>query len=390
MSTDASPRSPDGTAVTSLRVTASASAGRRISSLDQFRGYTVAGMFLVNFVGGYTVIKEALPNLLHHHTFCSYADTIMPQFFLAVGFGYRMTFLRRREREGIWPAYRHVLWRVAGLLVIALFVHGLDGDFDSWQEVVELGPRGFVETAFQRSYFQTLTHIAVTTLWVLPVIAAGWWPRVAFMAASGVLFHLLSQASYYDWVLKRPGIDGGPLGFLTWTIPLLAGTLAYDLWQASERPPVTKLLLYGAALAALGYALASLNTITPPNSLASGQWPLVEPPFVRPSQPVNIWTMSQRAGSVSYLTFGAGFSLLTLALFVLVSDVAGWQLPLFRTLGTNALVAYVLHDLVMSAMGPFIPRDAPLWYLAAAFVLFFAVCYACLRYLEANRLYLKL
>ena len=89
-------------------------------------------------------------------------------------------------------------------------VHGLDGDFDSWQEVVELGPRGFVETAFQRSYFQTLTHIAVTTLWVLPVIAAGWWPRVAFMAASGVLFHLLSQASYYDWVLKRPGIDGGP------------------------------------------------------------------------------------------------------------------------------------------------------------------------------------
>jgi predicted acyltransferase len=371
-------------------LTSTATAGQRIGSLDQFRGYTVAGMFLVNFVGGYTVIKAGLPNLLHHHTFCSYADTIMPQFFLAVGFGYRMTFLRRREREGTWPAYQHVLWRVAALLIIALFVHGLDVEVDSWAELVELGPMGFVQTAFQRSYFQTLTHIAVTTLWVLPVIAAGWWPRVAYMAASGVVFHLLSQAGYYDWVLKRPGIDGGPLGFLTWTIPLLAGTLAYDLWQTSKRPPVAKLLGYGIALAALGYALACLNTMTPPNSLSAGQWPLVEPPFVPPSRPVNIWTMSQRAGSVSYLTFGAGFSLVVLGLFVLVSDVGGWQLPLFRTLGTNALVAYVLHDLVMSAMDPLIPRDAPLWYLAATFALFFAICYACLRYMERNRLFLKL
>ena len=37
----------------------------RLSSLDQFRGYTVAAMFLVNFLGRY----EATPALLlHHHT----------------------------------------------------------------------------------------------------------------------------------------------------------------------------------------------------------------------------------------------------------------------------------------------------------------------------------
>ncbi len=64
----------------------------RIASLDQFRGYTVAGMFLVNFLGGYL----ATPLLLkHHNTFCSYADTIMPQFFFAVGFAFRLTFGRR-------------------------------------------------------------------------------------------------------------------------------------------------------------------------------------------------------------------------------------------------------------------------------------------------------
>jgi predicted acyltransferase len=54
----------------------------RINSLDQFRGYTVAGMFLVNFLSSY----KQLPALLrHHNTYNSYADTIMPHFFFAVG-----------------------------------------------------------------------------------------------------------------------------------------------------------------------------------------------------------------------------------------------------------------------------------------------------------------
>ena len=65
---------------------------RRIVSLDQFRGYTVAGMLFVNFLGGYQVVPAVFK---HHNTYCSYADTIMPQFFFAVGFAYRLTFLRR-------------------------------------------------------------------------------------------------------------------------------------------------------------------------------------------------------------------------------------------------------------------------------------------------------
>ena len=51
----------------------------RIHSMDQFRGYTMAGMFLVNFVGAFAVTH---PLLKHHNTYNSYADTIMPHFFL--------------------------------------------------------------------------------------------------------------------------------------------------------------------------------------------------------------------------------------------------------------------------------------------------------------------
>src|SRR5439155_5794828 len=83
---------------------------RRILSLDQFRGYTVAGMLLVNFLGGYHLVPAILK---HHNTYCSYADTIMPQFFFAVGFAYRMTFLRRLQTAGAGAAIRAVLRRNA-------------------------------------------------------------------------------------------------------------------------------------------------------------------------------------------------------------------------------------------------------------------------------------
>ena len=57
--------------------------------MDQFRGYTVAGMFVVNFVGG----LAAFPEVMKHHNglpYFSYADTIMPSFMFAAGFSYRL------------------------------------------------------------------------------------------------------------------------------------------------------------------------------------------------------------------------------------------------------------------------------------------------------------
>jgi predicted acyltransferase len=393
---------------------------RRLNSLDQFRGYTVLGMFVVNFVGSFAVIRQYLPVLRHHHTYCSYADTIMPQFFFAVGFAYRLTFLRRAEREGFGCAYWQATKRCLGLLVVALFVHRLDGHYLTWADLQARGFWGVLQTAFQREYFQTLTHIAVTSLWIMPVIAARPSVRVIYAVGSAVLFFLLSQWWYYDWVMTRPGIDGGPLGFLTWTIPTIAGTLAYDLMApllargpgpASSssgaaidmtRPPVGKLLAAGAVLMLLGYGLSCLNRVTPPNrattdaasaattTAAAPPGVLVEPPFVPPTRPVNIWTMSQRAGSVTYLTFGAGFSLAVYALFVAACDFGPFQVGIFRTLGTNALAGYILHDLVNAAIEPFVPRDSPMWYVTAALGVSIGICYVILRYLEKHRIFLRL
>ena len=66
--------------------------------------------------------------------------------------------------------------------------------------------------------------------------------RVALIVGSGLLHLGLSYWFNYRWANTQPnGVDGGPLGFLTWTIPATVGTLACDAvasaagWRPSAR-----------------------------------------------------------------------------------------------------------------------------------------------------------
>jgi fucose 4-O-acetylase-like acetyltransferase len=121
---------------------------------------------------------------------------------------------------------------------------------------------------------------------------------------------------------------------------------------------------------------------------------LAEPPFVPPPderhRKWNYWMMSQRGGTLSYHTFGAGLSLLVFLGFHIACDRWGWRLRLFETFGTNALAAYILHGLVDNAVSPFVPRDAPGWYVTAAFAVFFGVTWLMVWTLERNRIFLRL
>ena len=121
---------------------------------------------------------------------------------------------------------------------------------------------------------------------------------------------------------------------------------------------------------------------------------LAEAPFVQPppmtDRKWNYWMMSQRAGTLSYLTFCAGFSLVVYLLFHFVCDKLHWEVSLFRVFGTNALIAYILHSMVMGAIKPFVPRDAPEWYVIPSWLLVMAIMWTFVRYLERNKVYLRL
>ncbi|HTM54616.1 MAG TPA: hypothetical protein VL175_11340 [Pirellulales bacterium] len=386
--------------------------GVRIASLDQFRGYTVAGMFLVNFVGAFA----ATPILLtHKNNYCSYADTIMPQFFFAVGFAFRLTFGRRAQTEGLGRAYMHTVRRLLGLALVAIVVYNAPTAARTWQDLTDKGAWQALWPAIRGTWFQTLMHIAVTSLWILPVIRASALVRVAYMIASAALQLFLSWWFYFDWV-HGGGIDGGLLGFLSWTVPTIVGTLACDAVTAPEGPRLGKLFAWSAVLMLAGWLLscgttlydihdderASLagqprasDAVIPSQArLETHQLHWAEPPFVPPPdkehRQENYWMMSQRAATVSYHVFAAGLSLALYGLFYIACDMWGWQVGLFRTLGTNALVGYILHGIVADAVRPFIPRDAPGWYVTVGFLLYFGITYLFIRHLEKNNIYLKL
>ncbi len=185
---------------------AAATPGKRLVSLDQFRGYTVAGMFLVNYFGGYAVCPQVLR---HTHDYCSYADTIMPHFLFAVGFALRLTFGRRVEAQGTTAAYARMVRRLLGLILVSLVIYTVSPRAENWEQLKQLGLWGAISEPLKRDWFQTLMHIAVTSLWVLPVLRSSASTRILWMVGSGFAHVGLSYWFAYTWVNTSPnGIDG--------------------------------------------------------------------------------------------------------------------------------------------------------------------------------------
>ncbi len=343
----------------------------------------------------------------------------MPQFFFAVGFAFRLTFGRRAQTEGLASAYWHVVKRFLGLALVAIVVYDAPQVARTWQQFTEHGGWEAFRMAISSSvktWFQTLMHIAVTSLWILPVIRAVRLVRIAFMVASAAAHVAISHWFYYDWV-QTGGIDGGVLGFLIWCVPTLIGTLACDaVIQPDGRPRLTGMIVWSIVLMAFGWLMSCGTTLynvneTDAPTAGNKMWaadPVLpsrqrldthtlawaEPPFVSPppasDRKENYWMMSQRGGTLSYHMFAAGLSLALYAMFYIACDMWGWQLALFRTLGTNALVGYILHGIVDNAVSPFVPNDSPGWYVTAGFLVFFYVTWLFIRHLEKSGIYLKL
>jgi predicted acyltransferase len=570
----------------------------RILSMDQFRGYTVAGMFVVNFLSSFAVIH---PLLKHNNTWFSYADSIMPSFLFAVGFSFRLTYLRRVQQAGYWPTVWTYARRSLALVVVSLVMYGFGTDFKNWNVFSEMpsefepfrakatrthsfdelikearaanpqadertvlalassmgarilplqsaqaekGKAGaaaeqaaaiadqeesdFVTAAQQRiqnwnalsanqrmlvhlriavakliksDLWETLAIIGVTQLVVLPFIGWSFAGRFAALVGLGALHLLISWWFNWDflyalndnWLAKvwmtghSRGWDGGCFGSISWAIAMLAGTLCYDLTigSQSQATAARRLIVWGLAFMAVGYAMSCLTRVyefagpqlearrvavlrqqaernwlqllmqrarmtaahagaNGPTKPAAGRealiaksqviedqmaalpnldsaenpvvpsWEqlkgrswrdlLVEPPFLAPPRddpqkdpqlsinhrPENYWMMGKRGPNLSFMMFASGFAFALYGLFVIACDLGGLSVGVFRTFGTNALAAYFLHHVIEEQVKPLVPNDAPLWYCLCGFALFLLLTYACVRYLETHKIYVKL
>lgn len=364
---------------------------KRVAALDQFRGYTMAGMFFVNFCGGYNAIH---PVFGHHHTYCSYADTIMPGFFFAAGFAFRLTFTQRLRECGMAQAAGHALWRNIKLILIGmLFYNILDipgipqafAEGHGWERVWHL---------LTIDSFQALVSIGVACIWILPVIGLSSRVRWGYALFSCVLYIVMLKTFYYDYAHNHV-IDGGPLGFVGWSIPTLLGTLVCDAVRENRDPAAQwkRMWWWAAGLMLLGYGMSCLTLWSHPAE-DHPTWAryLAEPPFIAPPdvRPQSMWTMDQQISGPSYMVFSAGFSVGVYLLFVLIADAWNIQFGVFRTLGKNPLFGYMYEDVVGFAVGPALTMDSSLAAVLFIFGVFFAIIWATLRFMEYKNWYWRL
>jgi hypothetical protein len=279
------------------------SADGRIASLDQFRGYTVLGMIIVNCIGGYAVVHSVFK---HNDNYFSSADSIMPSFHFAVGCSYRLMFLRRSAVAGATLTRLRFVRRAFALIAIAVLFFGAGGGFRDWQQFYELPatysvsseggaeavadqPAPKFRTTFVAQWRVYLAHLLKSRMWntfaiigatqlvILPFIGARAVVRLGVLIALAIGHLLLTAWFNWGFVLGDPhnwmviawktgsaaSWDGGFFGPLCWAVTMLGGTLAYDVLAANATPMRAgrAILVWGCAAMLLGYALSCLTTM---------------------------------------------------------------------------------------------------------------------------------
>jgi predicted acyltransferase len=299
----------------------------RLSSLDAFRGITIAGMILVNNPGSWKHIYAPLGHAQWHGW--TPADLVFPFFLFIVGVSISLALSKKMERAGSNVSLYTKIFRrslilfALGFLLRLLFRFNFEGI--RIPGVLQRIAICYLVSALIFSKVGTNGRVAIIFF-----LLAGYYLVLKLVPVPGygpgVLDFQGNLCGYIDAKLLgghlyKPGFD--PEGILS-TFPAIAtvliGTLTGD-WLRSSRKAFQK----SVGLFAAGFLMT-----------ASGL--LLHPVF-----PINkqLWTST-------FVLFTAGAALLLLGLCYVLMDVIGlkkWAFP-FLVLGTNAIFAYVTSILM--------------------------------------------
>ncbi|MGE4004200.1 MAG: heparan-alpha-glucosaminide N-acetyltransferase domain-containing protein [Planctomycetaceae bacterium] len=253
----------------------------RIVSMDQFRGYTVAGMLLVNYIGDMDAFHDVLK---HHSVYFSYADSIMPSFLFAVGYSFRLTVLRRLPQLGTTRTCWTYVRRSLSLILISLMFFGFGAReevFGDWQNYSWQAAWHLVTRIIKADLWETLALIGVTQIFLLPFIGKSLKFRaitlLVCLAMHAVLAYLFNfnfvhqqpnafedlLVKYFDWgATDKRCWESGPFGILNWSVAMLSGAIAYDIVSGNTAgKAVGKLLSLGVLLMAAGYSFSCMTRL---------------------------------------------------------------------------------------------------------------------------------
>jgi predicted acyltransferase len=297
----------------------------RMTSLDVFRGITIAGMILVNNPGTW----DAIYSPLEHSKWDGWTptDLVFPFFLFIVGVSITLALARRAESGG---SKRDLYLKIVRRSLI-IFVIGLALSDFPYNDPATFRIPGVLQRIAVCYLFASV--IFLNTSWrtqvlIVASLLLGYWAILILVPAPGFAAGDLSMpgsiASYVDRTVFgahtwKPLYD--PEGILS-TIGALATTLIGVLtghFLRTRREPLEKV----SAMFAVGVGCIVVGW-------AWNYW-----------FPVNkaLWTSS-------YVVFTAGMALELLALCYWLVDIKGykrWSVP-FLVFGTNALAVYFLSE----------------------------------------------
>jgi predicted acyltransferase len=302
----------------------------RLTSLDVFRGLTIAAMVLVNNAGNYNHVYWPLGHAPWHGW--TPTDLIFPFFVFIVGVAIPMAFQRRVELGGSRrDLYLKIVRRSLLIFFISLIVlHGFPYTLEKFQHIRIPGVLQRIALCY---FFAAIIFLHVR--WrgqalIASALLLGYWLVMKTVAAPGYAAgDLTMEGSLASWVDRTllPGHIYKPLydpeGIFS-TVPAIATCLSGVLtgqWLMTKREPLDKaagLFGFGALAVTVGWC-----------------WNL--------AFPINkaLWTSS-------YVMFTTGMALVLLALCYWSVDIKGytrWTRP-FVIFGVNALALYVFSGLM--------------------------------------------
>jgi predicted acyltransferase len=310
----------------------------RLTSLDVFRGLTVAAMILVTDPGLYSAVY---PQLLHAQwAGVTATDMIFPSFLVMTGVAMTLSFTARLQK-GATPAqlWWHVLRRSVIIFLLGLLLNGFPEYH--WQTIRIPGVLQRIALCYLLGalvYLATRGRIAALAAVTL-VLLAGYWMAITLVPvpgfgpgrldSNGNLGAYLDRAIFgvrhlWPWGLTPgAGVTFDPEGLLS-SLPALATLLMGVLggeWIRGEQAPIRRaagLAIGGAILMAAGLA-------------ATPFMPLIK----------KIWTPS-------FALFSGGFALVAFALFYWLTDIRKWRAWTRPALvfGANAIVAFVVSTVI--------------------------------------------
>lgn len=283
----------------------------RLSSVDQFRGFSILLMVLANYLAGI----NSIPAWLKHapDIGLTIIDLIAPLFIFAIGLTYGLSWNRRKVAHGKLKTIRHFLTRFMAILGIgALLSAG-----EIWLKADT--------AAVNWGVLQAIGAAGIITLLVID-LPTGWRAAIGLCLLAGYQFML--DSLWLSGVLSSP--HGGLPGSISWGGMMVLATVLADSFHAPSRRRFFFPLVFITLLAGIGLA------------------------FIIP--------VSKNRVSFSYGLISLGIGGLLFSAIHWLVEIRNFHFRLLAAWGRNPLFLYISHLILLGLM--FLP-GIPGWYSQA-------------------------